>query len=246
MLKVLVIDDDPIQCKLLINYLSDISDNVKIHSMAFSGEEALKIIKKNEINIILLDLKLPDISSIEIINYIEEKKLEMYHDSIIIISGETELISKINNSSYIYATLHKPINYEEVQTLINRIIEEKKIENCIRYKIKDELSKLYYNTSYNGTKYIYETIYQLYLRKNLDCYNLNKSIYPILADKYNTNVNNIHTNIKQATKSMYYDCPEDILKKYFNFDKVKKPKEKQVITTILNNIERSNFFDFIN
>ena len=57
-----------------------------------------------------------------------------------------------------------------------------------------------------------------------------------------TNVNNIHTNIKQATKSMFYDCPEDILKDYFNFDEAKKPKEKLVIATILNKIERNNFY----
>ena len=39
---------------------------------------------------------------------------------------------------------------------------------------------------------------------------------------------------------MYYDCPEEVLKKYFNFDIAKKPKEKLVISTILNKIERYN------
>ena len=70
--------------------------------MAFTGKEALEIIEKNEINIILLDLKLPDISGIDIIKYIEIKKLERYYNSIIVISGEKELVSKVNESSYIY------------------------------------------------------------------------------------------------------------------------------------------------
>ena len=242
MLKILVIDDDPIQCKLLINYLSKASENIKIHNMAFTGKEALEIIEKSEINIILLDLKLPDISGIDIIKYIESKKLERYHNSIIVISGEKELVSKINGSSYIYDSLYKPINYKEIQTLINDIESERKIANNVKNKIKNELNKLYYNPSYNGTKYIFEVIYQSYLRRNLDCNNLKNSIYHILASKYNTNVNNIHTNIKQATKSMFYDCPEDILKDYFNFDEAKKPKEKLVIATILNKIERNNFY----
>lgn len=241
MLKILVVDDDPIQCKLLINYLSKTSENIKIHNMTFTGKEALKIIEKNEINIILLDLKLPDISGIDIIKYIEIKKLERYYNSIIVISGEKELVSKINDSSYIYASLYKPTNYQQIQTLISNIEAEKNIEDKVKNKIKIELDKLCYNPSYNGTKYIFEAIYESYLRKNLDCNNLNDSIYPILAIKHNTNVNNIHGNIKQATKSMFYDCPEDILKDYFNFDVVKKPKEKLVITTILNKIERRNF-----
>lgn len=240
MLKILVVDDDPIQCKLLINYLSKTSENIKIHNMAFTGKEALKIIEKNEINIILLDLKLPDISGIDIIRYIEIKKLERYYNSIIVISGEKELVSKINDSSYIYASLYKPTNYGQIQTLISDIEREKNIKDKVKNKIKIELDKLYYNPSYNGTKYIFEAIYESYLRKNLDCNNLKDSIYPILAIKHNTNVNNIHSNIKQATRSMFYDCPENILKDYFNFDEAKKPKEKLVITTILNKIERSN------
>lgn len=240
MLKILVVDDDPIQCKLLINYLSKTSENIKIHNMAFTGKEALKIIEKNEINMILLDLKLPDMSGIDIIKYIEIKKLERYYNSIIVISGEKELVSKVNDSSYIYASLYKPTNYEQIQTLISDIETEKNIKDKVKNKIKIELDKLYYNPSYNGTKYIFEAIYESYLRKNLDCNNLKYSIYPILAIKHNTNVNNIHGNIKQATRSMFYDCPEDILKDYFNFDEAKKPKEKLVITTILNKIERSN------
>ena len=214
MLKILVVDDDPIQCKLLINYLSKTSENIKIHNMAFTGKEALKIIEKNEINIILLDLKLPDISGIDIIRYIEIKKLERYYNSIIVISGEKELVSKINDSSYIYASLYKPTNYGQIQTLISDIEREKNIKDKVKNKIKIELDELYYNPSYNGTKYIFEAIYESYLRKNLDCNNLKDSIYPILAIKHNTNVNNIHGNIKQATKSMFYDCPEDILKDF--------------------------------
>lgn len=240
MLNILVVDDDPIQCKLLINYLSKISETIKIYSMAFSGKEALNIIDKQEIDLIILDLKLPDISGIDIIKYIEENKIEKYYNSIIILSGENKLISKLNTSSYICSILCKPINYDKIETLINNIEKEKLINNSIKIQIKNELNKLYYNPSYNGTKYIYETIYQLYSRKNLDCNNLKKSIFSILALKYNTNINNIHSNIKQATKLMYYDCSEEVLKKYFNFDIAKKPKEKLVISTILNKIERYN------
>lgn len=72
--------------------------------------------------------------------------------------------------------------------------------------------------------------------KGLDSKNLSKNIYPLIAKKYNKSVNNIHTNIKQATKYMYRDCDSNILKNYFCFYDDVKPTEKQVIYTILNKL----------
>ena len=61
MFNMLVIEDDALQCKQLVNIISSSISNIKLYSMSFNGEEALEIIKNSDIEIILMDLILPDI-----------------------------------------------------------------------------------------------------------------------------------------------------------------------------------------
>lgn len=74
MLNMLVIEDNVIECQQLINIISSQISDLKLYSMTFNGKDALDILEKDKIDIILLDLILPDISGINIIEYIERKK----------------------------------------------------------------------------------------------------------------------------------------------------------------------------
>lgn len=60
--------------------------------MAHSGQEALEIIEQRAVDIILLDLNLPDISGVDIIKKITIKNIEKYKKSIILISGDTKML----------------------------------------------------------------------------------------------------------------------------------------------------------
>lgn len=90
--------------------------------------------------------------------------------------------------------------------------------------------------SYNGTKYLSEVILEVYKRKDLYIDNLNKCIYPIIAEKHNKSINTICGNIKQATNSMLLDCKEEIIMEYFNYTIFVKPKLKEIIFTIVNKL----------
>ena len=74
MFNILIIEDDAIQCKQLVNFISSSITDLKLYSMTFDGNEALEIIKNKKIDIIILDLLLPDISGLNILQYIEENK----------------------------------------------------------------------------------------------------------------------------------------------------------------------------
>lgn len=121
----------------------------------------------------------------------------------------------------------------------NMIIEKnrKKSENEIKNKIESELKKIEYNFSYKGTEYLVETIYILYnIKKENLCeheYNFELEIYPIVAKKYNTSVNTVKCNIRNATDKMYYDCDEKILKEYLRDFEFSKPGAKRIAFGVL-------------
>lgn len=235
MLKVLIVEDNIFQNKQITNYISQKNENLKVYYIAYTYKEAISIIKKEIVDIIILDLNLPDISGVEIIKFIENNKLSKYINSILVISSADHLFSKICKSQYVFSIINKPYSLHNIQENLNWIsehIEEEKIMN----KIYKELQFLHYNMSYNGTRYLADTIYELFQNDiNLND-NLKKNIYPLVANKYRKSVNTICGNIKQATKCMYLDCDEKIIMQYFNCTNLYYPKLKEIIFTILHKI----------
>lgn len=239
MLNMLVIEDNVIECQQLINIISSQISDLKLYSMTFNGKDALDILEKDKIDIILLDLILPDISGINIIEYIERKKLSNYENSIVVVSGETYLHPEFSKNTYIYSCFQNPINFNALVQCIENIIKDKNNninQLIIKDKINNELGKLNYNFSYIGTQYLSECIYEIFT-KNLKSFNLSRDIYPLIAKKHSTNVNNIKCNIFQATLNSYYDCEQNKLEQYFKRVFYEKPKTKDVIYTILSYIK---------
>lgn len=102
----------------------------------------------------------------------------------------------------------------------------------LKKQINIELNALHYNLSHNGTRYLSEAILQVYL-KGEDKDNLTKDIYPIIAQKYHTTVNNVKTSILQASNYSFYECTNDEILMYFKFHSVSKPNTKTIIFTII-------------
>lgn len=67
MINILVVEDDIIQLKQIVNYISQKNENVKLCGLTFSGDEALNLLMTEKIDIILLDLKLNGMSGVDVI-----------------------------------------------------------------------------------------------------------------------------------------------------------------------------------
>ena len=240
MFNMLVIEDDALQCKQLVNIISSSISNIKLYSMSFNGEEALEIIKNSDIEIILMDLILPDISGIQILEYIEKNELVRLKKSIIIVSGEAYLHPNLYKNKYIKNSFQKPINFDKIIQSINEIIidKNKRIdEMLIKNKIYKELNELNYNFSYIGTQYLCEIIYEIYVTEKTTK-NLSKNVYPIISRKHSTTINTVKCNIFHATMNSYYDCDQNKLERYFGRRFLSKPTTMDVINKILDNIKK--------
>lgn len=235
MQKVLIIEDNILQSKQIINYISKNNEDIKLYSISYTCKEALDIIKTEKADIILLDLNLPDSPGTQIIEFIQANNIKKYIGSIIVITGERQMFLTIKDSPYIFSYIPKPYSLENIQKSLKNISDSKK-DDKIKDSINSELRHLHYNFSYNGTRYLSETIFEIYKKEDFLIDNLKKDIYPIIAKRHNKSVNTICGNIKQATKCMCLDCDEKILNDYFCYSYFVKPKLKEIIFTILNKI----------
>ena len=236
MQKLLVIEDNLIQAYFLTNTICKEVPDVKLYHIALTGKEAINIIKEEIVDIIIMDLKLPDMTGIDILNYISENNIVKYDSSIIVFTGEMELLSQVIGNKYVFDYCSKINGMDFIITKIKKLLElKRKCYNItlIKEKIKKELENLKYNFSYLGTKYLCECIYECYNKNKIYDINLNKDIYPIISKKYHKTISSIKANIFQATSIMYYEIEEQILQEYFGYNVRSKPKTKDIITRVL-------------
>ena len=242
MFNLLIVEDNLYYSKNLVNFILRNNFNIKLVGIATNGKEALKylISKEYNIDIILLDLKLPYYTGIELIEKLKNQLLYRYENSIIVVSGESYFISIIKKESFIYSYIDKMKGFQEISNKLNDLVKLKLKENTkdsLRKRILAELKYLNYNENFVGTQYLLEAILILAENNNLDAINLKRDIFPIIALRHKKTSHNIKCNINNATTIMNCDCQKDIIMKYFNFSNTKtEVKPKQVIETILKKI----------
>lgn len=163
MIKILIVDDEPFirqGLKILINWEKY---GYEIVGEAANGLEAIKEIEKKKIDLIIVDIKMPEMNGIELIEYVRNnvsKKIKF-----IVLSGFYEFeyakkAIKYNVTDYIL----KPIQKEELVKVLNSVKEEyfKQEKRKTVQKIKD---KVVYDT------YLNEIIYGKCSKVNLQYVN---------------------------------------------------------------------------
>ncbi len=132
MKKVLVIDDDTFMCDLIVNHLKQ--NNFEATG-TYTGRNGIKLIEKNNYDIILCDYRLPNTDGFKILQEIKSKKPLL---PVIILTAYAEVrmaVKLIKSGAYDYIT--KPIQPEELMRIINRALEsgdEKETVNSFREK----------------------------------------------------------------------------------------------------------------
>lgn len=113
-------DDD----KVLNNELSEsLSDNGFDVIQAFTGKDALKLVESQEIDIVFLDIKMPEMDGIEVLRRAGNR---YGHPTFIIMTGFASLntaIQALKHGAFDY--VKKPFQVEDLVDIINRIQEER-------------------------------------------------------------------------------------------------------------------------
>ena len=143
--KILIVEDDAVISKLVYEFLSRFGFQA---ISASSAEEAEKILEKEEIHIVLTDVKLPGIDGITFTKNVKKK----YNLDVVITTGyssEYFYEDAINNCAS--DLIFKPIRFNELMLRINRVIREralinerdKMIERLKKLSIQDPLTELF-------------------------------------------------------------------------------------------------------
>jgi diguanylate cyclase (GGDEF)-like protein len=150
--KILVVDDDAFYHEYCKEVLGEEGYSIRT---TYTGEEALEILKQETYNIMIVDLVMPGISGLEILEM--TKQINPLMD-VIIMTGYASVESAVQclkNGAADYLT--KPLNPEELKLTIKRVIELRQLfdenaelrnlltlyETCQRVSLCLDLERLY-------------------------------------------------------------------------------------------------------
>ncbi len=120
--KILIIDDEQVVCKGCQLALEDEKYHVQI---CLTGKEGLNLIEEKDFDLILLDMKLPDIDGMEILKTVRQKRPEL---QVIVMTGYSTVqnaVEAMKLGAFDYLT--KPFTDEEMIFSAKRAIEKKRL-----------------------------------------------------------------------------------------------------------------------
>lgn len=197
MLKVMIAEDNVGLCSSCFEYLTK-DEEIKVVSCVHSGDEALKKYLEIKPDVLILDLNLPKMSGIEIINNLNSSLEERKKCNIIVFSASTDLLQKLFNTAKVFKVILKPVNLEYLLETVKEVnIEDKKID---QKELKKLLTILNLKVYSKNTETLIETINiafeKPYLLNNV------KDIYMEVAKKHNTNYKSIKWSIRNSIDTL--------------------------------------------
>lgn len=205
MIKTLVVDDDLHFSKNMLNCVINKFKNIQVLYITTTYKECMNILYNNQIDLIFLDLLLPDNNGMKIIEELKFMNV-LQKTRIIVVSGDVNLISQLYGHDNICEVINKLESYDVMLSKIERTISKIDYENNFK-KIEKfiylEISNMGYNMKYKGTQYIIEAIIYIYEKNNWDFVdNLEQNVYKYISYKHKKSINNIKTNIIKATNKI--------------------------------------------
>lgn len=232
MLNILIVDDNKALDIQLYNYIKNNSNNINIIGLATNGKEALDFLKSRKIDIILLDLEMPEVNGLELIKTMQETK-KFKQTKIIVISSHIRLINEVYSKEYIVEHIFiKPFDFSILIQYINTI-EIENMDIDIYNRIEKLLSNFDINTNTIGYNYLVDSIF-LATKEPCLLEKLNKSLYLEVSKKHNVSSNKVKWNIEKIIRSIIRYTSLSIIHSFFQY--TTNPSPKVFITGIVEKV----------
>lgn len=132
MYKLLIVDDEVTIRTSLANYFPWEQIGFEVVGICADGKEAIDFIENNQVDVLLSDIMMPNVTGIELAKYIYEKKLKI---KVVMISAHSEFDYARASMRYgVRYYVLKPTKYEELNQVFSEVHMECDMENIEEYE----------------------------------------------------------------------------------------------------------------
>ena len=153
--KILIVDDEKIVRESLFHWFEEEGYEVDI---AENGEAALIKYEKTKFDLLLVDMKMPGMSGLELLNRIKMIDNESVVILITAFASVPTAISALKNGAYDYVT--KPVDPDELAHLVQKALEQKALRHE-NQQLKVNIDGIIKPDNFIGESYQMKKIYEL-------------------------------------------------------------------------------------
>ena len=112
------------------------------YNLIFAGDggEAIKMVKKLSPDLVLLDIRMPEVDGLEALSRIKDMSPDLDVIMITAMNTVSYAVEAIKRGAYDYIT--KPFDIEAIQAIIEKVLEKRRLEQENMY-LKEEIGKKY-------------------------------------------------------------------------------------------------------
>lgn len=235
MVQVMIAEDNIELSSMYCRFLTK-DKNINIISKTRDGESTVEMYQALKPDVLLLDLDMPKLNGLEVINRISKDSDEKNKCNIIVISGNVELMHRLFNTAKVYRIMPKPTNLDEVLSLIKDISNAPKELDQI--KLKSLLLELKFNLYSKGTLFLIDAINIAYNNPVLLC--KIEDLYNRVSIKNNVSVNKVQRSIRSSIDVMNNHISHELLRSFFHIYNNEIIAPKYFFTIIIEYLYKEN------
>lgn len=147
--QILIVDDEPPARKLLIDYVSKVG-MLELAGVCSNGEEAMVFLKEKPVDILLLDIRMPLMTGMDLLDELVEKPLTIFvtaYEEYAVKGYELDVIDY----------LMKPVSFECFRKAIDKAVEYLSVQVATEEK-REILDYFFIKTDTRIVKFLFEEI----------------------------------------------------------------------------------------
>lgn len=252
-IKLGICDDNKEFVNIMVDYLSS-KENIEIIGTANDGNQAINLIQNNELDLLILDIIMPYLDGIGVLEKLNELKVKKPKIIILSAVGQEKITQRAISLGADYYIL-KPFDLELLSKRITEIMEyqtdvvSKAIMPVIGEKKSADLETLITQVIHDvgipahikGYLYLRDAI--TLVISNIEYLNsVTKLLYPKIAEKYETTPSRVERAIRHAIEVAWSRGKVDVLNDLFGYtinDEKGKPTNSEFIALIADKLRLS-------
>lgn len=227
--KVLLVDDNQNFIELLRDRI-EFSDTFEVIGEANNGEKALELMLSMRPDLIILDMIMPMLDGLGVLERFNQSRIKDYHPKIIILSaiGQDSLTSQAIGLGAKYYMV-KPIDFDLLIERLEQIIQEESKnhsvtpvgstadEFAVQRIITEVLQMLGVPPHIKGFVYLRDAVAMVYEDES-HLMRITKTLYPGIAERHDSTSQRVERSIRNAVELTFQRGSKETFSNFFNLN----------------------------